>query len=153
MIQRIQTIYFFIALILVAIPLFGLTFFECNSNGTILTIDAYKLENSATKEISSHWFYVFHYALVLLLVWVIFSYKNRNRQHTLAWFAFALNLAVGGWMFYYAIDKAMQHNCSPEFPTPGIGFYLYQSAFIFILLGIGGVRKDRKLIASLNRIR
>lgn len=153
MIQRIQTVYFLIALILVSIPLFGLTFFECSSNGIILQIDSFNIENTLTKETESHWFYIFQILLILLLVFVIFSYKNRNRQHTLAWTAVVLNIAIGIWMFYYAIDKAMQHNCSPEFPSPQIGFYLFQSAFIFILLGIGGVRKDRKLIASLNRIR
>lgn len=153
MIQRIQTVFFLIAVILVGIPLFGMTYFECTSNGTILTIDAYKLENSVTKEMQGHWFHVFHYALVLLLIAIIFSFKNRNRQHTLAWTALVLNIVLGVWMYYYAIGKAMDHSCSPEFPSAKIGYYLYQSASIFIILGIRGVRKDRKLISSLNRIR
>jgi hypothetical protein len=34
-----------------------------------------------------------------------------------------------------------------------MGFFSFASAFLFIFLGIQGVRKDKALVDSLNRIR
>ena len=153
MLQRIQTIYFLIAFIFVSIALMGNTLFTYTYNNIEFYVTAYGIGNSVKPDVDSKIYYLPILTISFLLLSIIFSFKNRKRQISLSWLALVLNLVAGGWILYSCLSVAMCSNCNSTSPVPSIGFYLYQSAFVFILLGILAVRKDKKMVDSLNRLR
>jgi hypothetical protein len=153
MLQRIQTVYFLMAFIFVSTSLIGNTLFTYTLNEIEFYVTAYGIENSLKPTIDSKIYYLPILTISLLLLSIIFSFKNRKRQISLSWLALVLNLVTGSWIVYSCISVTMCSNCNSTNPVPSVGFYLFQSAFIFILLGILGVRKDKKMVDSLNRLR
>ena len=156
MIQRIQTVYFLIALLLIGSTFFGIDIFSVKLDelGTrTFDISAFHISESGNVfQNSTLWIYSAVAALSLIIT--IFSFKSREKQITLAKMCILIVLLVGGWfmvMGYQFLSKT-------EFPKnhgviPGIGFYLFVSSIIFIILGLRGVQKDKKLIDSVDRIR
>ena len=156
MIQRIQTLYFFIALLLVCSTLFGFDIFSVKLDelGTrTFDISAFHISESGNAfRNSTLWIYSAVAALTLIIT--IATFKSREKQITLAKMAILIVLLVSGWfvvMGYQFLSKS-------EFPKNhgvilGTGFYLFASSIVFILLGLRGVQKDKKLIDSVNRIR
>lgn len=154
MIQRKQTIYFLIALILVSLPFLGFSFFKFSNGATGFEVSVFGIQNKLKPALESRVFYLPIILNAILIITVIFSYKERKRQISLAWVALILNLTTSVWILTDSISYSMECKiCQPSNPIPQLGFFFYSSAFIFILLGIFGVRKDKKLIDSLNRIR
>lgn len=154
MIQRIQTIYFFVAFLLVSIPLAGMTFFSYTIDATEYQVTAFGIENMTKPIVDGKVYFLPMLAIALLLVSAIFSYKNRKRQISFSWLALVLNISTAVWMATMSFSDAKAcAECENSGATPSIGFYLFVSAFIFILLGNLGVRKDKKLVDSLNRLR
>lgn len=156
MIQRIQTLYFFVALLLVCSIFFGFDIFSVKLDelGTrTFDISAFHISESGNAfQNSTLWIYGAVAALALIIT--IGTFKNREKQITLAKMSILIVLLIGGWfmvMGYQFLNKS-------EFPKnhgviPGIGFYLFVSSIIFIVLGLRGVQKDKKLIDSVDRIR
>ena len=127
MIQRIQTIYFFLA----AITLLTYAFF-CNYN--ILNITR-SITESFIPAIAS-------FLVAVFSLGVIFLFKNRNFQSvassifillvviTMSYFIFTIKLFYLEWTFY-----------------------LFPLALIFLFLGRKNVVADEKLIRSVDRLR
>ena len=127
MIQRIQTIYFFLA----AITLLLYAFF-CNSN--ILNITR-SITESFIPAIAS-------FLVAVFSLGVIFLFKKRNFQSvassifillvviTMSYFIFTIKLFYLEWTFY-----------------------LFPLALIFLFLGRKNVVADEKLIRSVDRLR
>lgn len=154
MIQRIQTVYFFIAILLVSIPLASMTFFSYTINAIEFHVTAFGIENMTKPEVDGKTYFLPMLAIALLLFSAIFSFKNRKRQITLSWLAMVLNISSAAWMATMSFTDAKAcTECETSGATPALGFYLYIAAFIFILLGNLGVRKDKKLVDSLDRLR
>lgn len=156
MIQRIQSIYFLIALLLCAFPLFGLELFAFHWDEQQLSMNAYGIKDLGNPDFSSNndsW--ILSLILVVLLALIIVLFKNRKRQITLAWFALILNLLTTSWMVLgvYAETTACTTCKSSEVEGMGTAFFIFASAFLFIFLGLRGVQKDKKLIDSLDRLR
>jgi hypothetical protein len=156
MIQRIQSVYFLIALLLCAFPLFGLELFAFHWDEQQISMNAYALKDLENTDFSSNndsW--ILCLILIVLLLITLISYKNRKRQITLAWFAFILNLLTTSWMVLGVyVEKSACTSCSSTgIDDMGIGFFTFASAFLFIFLGLRGVQKDKKLIDSLDRLR
>ena len=87
---------------------------------------------------------------------IIFSFKMRHRQVFLGWVLFLLNIFSSAWIILGANVKMIEVSKMSEPATGltfGAAFYIHAIAFIFVFLGIGGVRKDKKTIDSLNRLR
>ncbi len=82
-----------------------------------------------------------------LLLFVIFLYKNRKLQLRLTWLAFAISALVIYLYFQYGyINQTVK---------PGIAL---SSVFVFLIpvfcvMAMLGIRRDIKLIRSLDRIR
>lgn len=144
--QRKQTLFFGIALVLVAIPLLGLSFFTYSVENIDYTITAFGIENSLKPTLDSKLFYLPILLTLVTFIGVIISFKNRKRQLSLGWLSLLLVVftAVFITVSSLSLSKGLQ---------AGIGLYLHIAAILFILLGILGIRKDKKLIDSLNRLR
>ncbi len=154
MIQRIQSVYFFIAFLLVSIPLIGLTFFSYSLNKVEYHITAFGIENTLNPEVTKKGYFVLIMLIAVLLLGAIFFFKNRKRQIMLSWLALILNLSTTAWIITMSIGDSMScTKCESADIVPRIGLFLFSSAFIFILLGYNGVKKDKKLVDSLNRLR
>ena len=154
MIQRIQTVYFLIAALLVATTLFGTDLFSF-TQGEVYHATAYKLMSSETV-LKKTDFWMLSLVQVIFALMIIFSFKMRHRQIFLGWILFLLNLLSSAWMVLGAnveMTAVSKMNEPAQDLAFGIPFYLHTAAFIFVFLGIRGVRKDKKTIDSLNRLR
>lgn len=154
MIQRIQTIYFLIAALLVAATLFGTDLFAYHQVDDFHA-SAYKLFRGTeiSKKVD---FWMLSVIQIVFSLMIIFSFKMRHRQIFLGWILLVLNILSSAWIVIGAYAEPLNWTMSPEPATDlsfGVVFYLHTVAFIFVFLGIRGVRKDKKTIDSLNRLR
>ena len=154
MIQRIQTLYFMVALIAVTLPLFFFEMLVFSGKDGGVTVDAFSDVSLSTGEIlASNYTWMLQLVLIAILILVIFLFKNRKRQMQLAWFAFGLHIISIVWILVESNPIKQLDGHQLDSLHLGVGFYIYALAVIFILLGIQGVRKDKALIDSLNRLR
>lgn len=155
MIQRKQTLFFLAALILVLLPLIGSSFFNYFSEeGMEYCYNAFNFKKVGSGPVTLH--YGFEWMLILvislILVLTIISYKNRKRQIQLGWLAFVLNVLTSVIIVFHAFLYESAHKTEASLAIE-MTFFAFASAYLFIFLGIQGVRKDKKLVDSLNRLR
>ena len=154
MIQRIQTLYFIGAVLLVAFPLFMSDFFEISVGSDVLQVNPFQTKNVVTQQITStNYSWIFQLVIIFLLIGTIFSFKNRKRQILLGWIAFSVHIISTAWIALSTYLMTAQTSNVEESISMEMGFFCFASAFLFIFLGIQGVRKDKALVDSLNRIR
>ncbi|WP_300660956.1 DUF4293 domain-containing protein [Fluviicola sp.] len=155
MIQRIQTVYFLIAALLVSVTLFGMDLFSFAQGGYIHST-AYTLFRGSGSDGKNVDFWMLSLIQIIFALMIIFSFKMRHRQIFLGWILLLLNILSSIWIVLGAYAESWQCTACDEQLTNlsfGIPFYLHAVAFIFVFLGIRGVRKDKKTIDSLNRLR
>ena len=137
MLQRIQTIYYLVAALLLVVPFMNIPLFTIGSiDRTIFGQD----KQSSTD-------YILLLVLLVVLFAIIFSYKNRARQITLSWFTIVLTTLALVWFYIGAITNNAQH------VSIQIGFGLIALSLFFQRMGLRGVKKDKKLIDSMDRLR
>ncbi|MDR0802931.1 DUF4293 domain-containing protein [Fluviicola sp.] len=154
MIQRIQTIYFLIAAFLVSVTLFGTDVFSF-VQGKVYHASAYGFFRG-TESLMKMDFWMLSVIQIIFAFMIVFSFKMRHRQIFLGWILFLLNILSSAWMVLGANVKMIEVSKNLEVPKElsfGFAFYVHAAAFIFVFLGIRGVRKDKKTIDSLNRLR
>jgi hypothetical protein len=148
MLQRVQTIFFITALILAALPLFGISLFTITSGNSEFTVDAFELNGSDLTE--NHYFWILLSAEILTLLLTIFSFKNRKNQIKLGWLSFILLFVLSAWIFVSIYFNPVFAEANKQL---GFGIIALFLALPFIYLGIRGVKKDQALLDSLNRLR
>lgn len=154
MIQRIQTVYFAIAMLLVAFPFVLSEFFTITFGEDQLVLTPYEIQNIASNEILAlSYSWISMLILLLLLLLTIFSFKNRTRQLQMGWIAFFLHLLTVAWVLFEVIRFTQFQSKQEASFGMEMGFFCFASAFLFIFLGIKGIQKDKALIDSLNRLR
>ncbi len=147
MIQRVQTVYIFVAALLVA-TLLKLKFAEIAVNDEIMTFTAKGISSSSEMIFNGLPIFIFIGFIVVLHLVIIFLYKKRIRQIRFLVFTILLLLGLFGVFFYFAY--AGFENASIAFKIP-VAFPLV--AVILDYLAIRAIGKDEALIRSLNRIR
>ena len=148
MIQRIQTLY----LLLVAFVMIAMLFFPLgyvsNEGGASSMLNVFGLHG---QDNSVAWFlFVLPVICTLLSVLTIFFYNRRKLQIKLGYitlFVFVLFYICGGFLLW---NLKQQCNINISYTIVCI-FPLI--AFILEILAIKGIKKDDKLIRSLNRLR
>jgi hypothetical protein len=164
MIQRIQSIYLFLALIL-SIALFFLPVStkiipapptggiaqDISMKMDLMEIDKY--ENG--KQISSstdHVLPVLNAFLILMLLYIIFSYKKRKLQIKLS----RISLIVAGAFIAYVffISDSLGKEYGSEYKTMYLaGSYFPIIEVILLVLAIRAIKKDEAMVQSADRIR
>jgi len=90
-------------------------------------------------------------ASTLLSLVTIFLFKNRKQQISLTWLNILLCIALVFWL-YMGLN-----NFWSNYPENGgnisIGLFLPVVTVFLLLLALRGIRKDQKLIKSLDRLR
>jgi len=157
MIQRIQTVWLFVATII----LFGLFLFPYVSfidlvglGKQIYITGVYSSHNNETvRESSSIVLAIYAGIVAVVPLFIIFQYKNRKRQILLTLVEIVLVVLLGLWMWSTAHATLDVINQTLQAGNVGVSFFLLPLAIIFLGMAIGGIRKDEKLIKSANRLR
>jgi peptidoglycan/LPS O-acetylase OafA/YrhL len=145
MIQRIQTVYLIVAIILIACPLAGLEILSYTIKGQEVSKNVYSFHLLKQNETEPSYFYLVNIFLCLFGFYVMMSFKNLKRQLMLS------RIFIGLIFFAFTMPLILAIGRSDLFP--GIGFYSFMNSIIFVVLAIRGINKDKKLIDSLNRLR
>jgi len=154
MIQRIQTIYLLLAGIVTGI-LFFVPFAEiAGKNGSVYRFDLNGIYPEGIQKpeliINCMPLMLLLVANLILIVCIIFMYKNRILQIKLSSFSIVGLLALGGLICYYAWSGAKILASVFSFNSfTGIPFI----AAILIYLAIRAIKKDEMLVRSIDRIR
>jgi hypothetical protein len=152
MIQRIQTIYLFIAELLIA-SLFIAPLAEfAGKDGKLFLLTINGVFSEGNKDIISRsWPLFIMVCLILILLTVaIFQYKNRIRQinisYLTAYLLFGLTAAI--FFFIWRNDTILEGTYALK-----IYFTFPLISAIFIFMAIRGIAKDEHLVKSIDRIR
>ncbi|MXV13723.1 DUF4293 domain-containing protein [Hufsiella ginkgonis] len=155
MIQRIQTIWLFLA----SVALFGLFFLPTlqlsNTDGVARSIrltGAYDTAGAQVVQAQSFILLTVVGVIVALIPLVlIFFYKNRKQQMAFCYLTIVAILAFSFWLAQTA--KNVAGNVEPGIQNFGIGAVLPSLAVIFMILAAKGIRNDQKLVRSADRLR
>jgi hypothetical protein len=153
MLQRIQTIYLLLTIVCLSIVSFGFTFFTgIIENGKIVltsnSLDTIMDNHGEDKSLSLP-IYLMFIAIIVLSGITIFSFKSLKRQIKIARLTsilYVISIAII-IVNYFIMSKQAK---SVEI---GVGFYILAAGLLFSNLAIVGIRKDQKLIDSVNRLR
>ncbi len=145
MIQRIQTIYLVIAILLIASPLSGLEIMSYTIKDHTVSKNVYSFHLLEKNEQEPSYYYLVNILLSLFGFYVMMSFKNLNRQMMLSRILMGLILFACSMPIILAIGRSAL--------MPGVGFYLFLGSSFFVFLAIRGINKDKKLLDSLNRLR
>ena len=91
-------------------------------------------------------------AMILIPFIAIFFFKDRKRQRSLSWIAVLLNIA------FIAVSLMHIENFKNTSPMPSNGSYqagivVPVVAIVFLVMAINGIRRDEKLVKSMDRLR
>lgn len=158
MIQRIQSVYLFLVIILLSLVTFGAEIFTFISNETSYRfssygIHAYDIASGDLVSSNSYPFYLSLSGLILLAFLTLMSYKNLKRQLKLARITFYIYLLlVIGLLIFSAIGgKYIATDIIKR--ELGLGYFLFIAGLPFAFLANIGIKRDKNLIDSLNRLR
>ncbi|MBE7176116.1 MAG: DUF4293 domain-containing protein [Mucilaginibacter polytrichastri] len=155
MIQRIQSIYLFLA----SLAQFSLFGFPVIDHGTpagqeevvkVTGVYLNGVEQAAVdKPFDTLTIALIVVALVPLLL--IFLFRNRRLQITLIYLAILLVIGFSFWLAETA--KESISNANLQISDYNVGAFLPTLAIVLLLLAIRGIRKDEALIKSADRLR
>ena len=147
MIQRIQTVYLFIAAILIALLMF-LKLADLTAGGQIYTFNAKGIFQGESRVYNGMAIYFLIWLIAVIHFVVIFRYKKRIFQMRALVFTIILELGLFGMIFFFTYSGFEDATASFKIP---VAFPLV--AIILDFLAIRAIGKDEALIRSLNRIR
>lgn len=152
MIQRIQSVWLLLAALFgVGLFMFGiLTIKYTGTNGAEVTQSLSVLE---LNNVTGYLLAAIAIAIVALPAIAIFMFKNRKLQTSLSVLAIVLNI---GFIAFYIMGMESFKNAHVP-PVTGSSFGLASFmpivSIIFLFMAIRGIRKDQKLVKSLDRLR
>jgi peptidoglycan/LPS O-acetylase OafA/YrhL len=146
-IQRIQSVWLFLAAIIASL-LFLFPLISYTNPGTV----AQPIATPVVEGIRSYYPLLALAGLLTLLPLVtIFLYGNRRRQKGMIWLSIVVAIAFLAVMFMRV--AGLRNNGHPETGYALMGPLFPLVSIVFLLLAHAGIRKDEKLIKSLDRLR
>lgn len=158
MIQRIQTVYLAVAIILLTIVTLGTTLFSFVNETSRYSFSSYgimKYDLSSNNLVSqqSFPFYLGTIALILLCFITLMSYKNLQRQFKLGRTVFFLYFVMLMTVVLLSVLGDGMLEAETTGREMGLGFFLFVVGFPFTFLANTGIKRDKKLLDSLDRLR
>lgn len=158
MIQRIQTLYLAIVIILLSIVTTGTTIFRYVTDTTIYKLNSfgfngYDIKTDQVIELNSYPLYISTISLVLLTFITLMSYKNLPKQLKLARTTFFLYLMLTIGMVVFSLMGGDAFISEPFKRELGTGYILFVAGLPFAFLANISIKRDKALIDSLNRLR
>lgn len=142
-IQRIQTVYIFLAMVAMAI-------FLIVPYGEIHFIGSQPVVSEKLYTMYEYGLLIPVAATVLLLIVDIFFYRNMPLQRTVLTISLLLTLCCIAVVCFILFKQARAEDMDADFAVWDI---LLPIAVIFEILGLAGIKKDIKLLNSYNRLR
>jgi hypothetical protein len=139
MIQRIQTVWLFLAVLFAALT-YKVPFYTGNIIGND-NVQRYVILNATSNFI----LLILTAGFIAGTTAIIFLYKNRKQQLWLTVAAACLSI-INLIIYFYEVKKFSSGNMSL---TAILAFAMP----VFLILAVNGIRKDQKLIKSLDRLR
>ncbi|GAA0757255.1 DUF4293 domain-containing protein [Psychroflexus lacisalsi] len=136
MIQRIQSLYLVIAILLNGVLSFYLPLWITSDNIEIFII---------SQPIAISLFLL----SVLISIITLFSFKRRKRQFVLGRINIILNFVLVGVFAYWTLSLPGEMDISEK----GIGMLLPIISIVFIALANKAIKKDEDLVKSVDRLR
>lgn len=136
MLQRIQTIYLFLAALVSAGLIFVFNIGENAAGEAVFAQDILVV------------FGLFLASAALSLV-TIFLFKNRKLQFVLGRLNIILNLILLGLFVYWSLNVSGESNISEK----GIGMLIPIISIVFLVLANKAIKKDEDLVKSVDRLR
>ena len=156
MIQRIQTIYLLVSLICVSIFTFGSNLFYFIGT-KIYVFNAFGIfdkEPTADSIVHAKYpLYLLTTIIATLLFATIFSFKNLKLQGKLVLLAGGVYCILIFTIVTYFFVHSNPIKAEETSIQIGTGFYLILFGFLSLILANNGIKRDKKLIDSLNRLR
>jgi len=142
MIQRIQSIYLTIVIVLSAILPFVFKLWK-NSNKEVFALDLFSELTLLSKLVP-----VFFFLSALIAAITIFKFKKRQLQFVLVRIIILINLFLLGILIYLSLT--LPGEASSE---KGIGMFLPIVVILFAFLANKAIKKDEDLVKSVDRLR
>ena len=136
MLQRIQTVYLFLAALSSAGLIFLLELWTNPAGESVYALDVLWL------------FSLFMLSAVISLV-TIFLFKNRKLQFVLGRLNILLNLILLGLFVYWSLNISGETQVSEK----GIGMLIPVISIVFLVLANKAIKKDEDLVKSVDRLR
>ena len=136
MIQRIQTVYLFLAFLTSAGLIFVFSLWQNEAGQSVFAQDILGV------------FLAFLGSAVLALI-SIFLYKNRQLQFVLGRLNIILNLILLGLFVYWSLSVSGETQVSEK----GIGMLIPIVSIVFLVLANKAIKKDEDLVKSVDRLR
>ncbi|MEN9444001.1 MAG: hypothetical protein RIS47_891 [Bacteroidota bacterium] len=150
MIQRIQTLYLLVSAIL-QVVLWWVPFGTFTTADNVYTMLPCIMKSANDPGTVTLWGLMGFLILGIgLNLTAIFMYHNRNLQNRLNTFQMIFALAMPGMAFFYVSQFSKVFNVPFQY---GSGFVLPILSLLFTFLAFNAIRKDTKLVKSLDRIR
>ena len=142
MIQRIQSIYLTIVIVLSAILPFVFKLWK-NSNKEVFALDLFSELTLLSKLVP-----VFFFLSALIAAIAFFKFKERQLQFVLVRIIILINLFLLGILIYLSLT--LPGEVSSE---KGIGMFLPIVVILFAFLANKAIKKDEDLVKSVDRLR
>lgn len=155
MIQRIQSIYLFLASVLIfALYLFPLAH-NVELNGILTTIKVTGLYQMVNGQETHTEVFVALTAVTAIIglipLIIIFLYKNRKKQIT---FCYSAILVIIGYSFWMAQTvKGITGSITIGTNNMGIGLFLSSLSIVMLIFAAKAIQRDEKLVRSADRLR
>ncbi len=157
MIQRIQSLYLFVSILLLSALLSGVAILSFTSEETDSKFSVFGLfwknkNEEIFKPDLSFPFYAILILLILLQLSTLFQFKKLKTQLKWAQYSFMLHVLLGLSLLIFWLAGAELALPSSRV-TPEIGLFLFLGGIPFSFLAVKAIKKDKALIDSVDRIR
>jgi hypothetical protein len=156
MVQRIQSIYLFLAgLAIFALYLFPLAHnIYVNNVPTNITVMGTYIDSNGQQVMQDHFVALSAVTAVvgILPLIIVFLYKNRKQQITLIYSTIMVIIGYSFWVSQTA-QATIVDKVEPSFSNAGIGIFLAPLSILLLVLAVKAIHRDEKLIKSADRLR
>lgn len=158
MIQRIQTVYLILSLVFLSLGTFSNSWFTLSNSTKTANFNSGGVDVSviSTGQLESHQAYPFYIGLIviiLLTLATLVSYKKLEVQQKIGRLNFVLYLLmlIGLTLWSFLSNSVLDDVFTER--SFSFGYYAIVCGFPFVFLANTGIKRDKALLDSLNRLR
>ncbi|MDP6922923.1 MAG: DUF4293 family protein [Lutibacter sp.] len=144
MIQRIQTVYLVVAMLLSGGLAFSVNFQSLQQGTAFYLFDSFGSGNTLLTLVA-----VLFLLSALLALAAVLSYKKRLRQFIIGRFVLLINLILLGIFVYFSLNLSGESNISEK----GIGLFIPVLNILFVSMANRAIKRDEALVKSVDRLR
>ena len=144
MIQRIQSIYLFVATLLSGVLILIVNLWENELGEKIYVMDSFNSGNTLIIAMGAMFF-----VSALLTLIAIFNFKNRQMQFVIGRLVILINFILLGVLVYYTQNLSGEVQVSEK----GIGLLIPILVILLVVMANKAIKKDEELVKSVDRLR